>query len=137
MSRIAEVLAALREERQNLLTEVSRIDRAIEALEDASGAVPASALPAKVTAPTLTGVPRRMPGPYSMMSLYEAAAEFLAAAGVPQTSRQIALGLRAGGFRTTSVKFTGTVRTMLRRKASSSPYGIREHSDGKRWYFKR
>lgn len=136
MDRIAEVLAALREERQNLMTEVLRIDRAIAALEDASGIVSA-ATPAKVGVPTLTGVPRRTPGPYSMMSLYEAAAEFLAAAGVPQTSRQIALGLRAGGFKTTSAKFTGTVRTMLRRKASSSPYGIREHSDGKRWYFKR
>ena len=135
MSRIADVLAALREERQNLLTEVSRIDRAIAALEDASDNAPAAA-PAKAAAPTLTGVPRRTPGPYSMMTLYEAAAEYLAAAGVPQTTRQIADGLRTGGFRTMSSKFGSTVGTMLRRKASSSPYGIRQHSDGKRWYFK-
>ena len=119
---MAEVLAALREERQNLLTEVSRIDRAIAALEDASGIAPS---------------PPRTPGRYSMMNLYEAVAEYLAAAEVPQTSSQIADGLRAGGFPTTSVRFTGTVRTMLRRKSSSLPYGIREHSDGKRWYFKR
>ena len=121
MSRIAEVLAALREERQQLLTEVSRIDRAIAALEDASSAVAS---------------PRRTPGPYSMMNLYEAVAQYLAAAGVPQTSSEIAAGLRAGGFPTTSARFTGTVRTMLRRKRSSLPYGIREHSDGKRWYYK-
>lgn len=122
MSRIAEVLAALREERQQLLTEVSRIDRAIEALEDASSA----------------GSPaQRTPGRFSMLSLYQAVADYLATTEVPQTSRQIAEGLRAGGYPTTSARFTGTVRTMLRRKRSSLPYGIREHSDGKRWYLKR
>jgi len=131
MSRIAEVLAALREERQNLLAEVSRIDRAIAALEDAAGTGPPATVATKYPKDALG----RTPGPYSMFTVCEAAATYLASAGEPKTTREIAAALRAGGIRTTSEHFTDTVGKMLRKSASD--FGIRHTSDRKRWFVKR
>ena len=134
MSRIAEVLAALRDERQTLLAEVSRIDRAIEALEDAAGTGPIRAS-AGTSAGTYQEDPYgRMPGPYSLCSPCEAAAVYLAAAGEPKTSSEIATALVAGGIRTTSKRFADTLHKALRQNGSY--YGIRQTSNGKRWFHK-
>jgi hypothetical protein len=120
MSRIAELLAALHDERDELLNEVSRIDRAIAALEDASGTEPMQPATARTTAarypPDAFG---RTPGPYSMLTVCEAAALYLAEAGEPKTTAQIAAALKAGGFRTNSEHFTDTVQKMLRATAVS------------------
>jgi len=126
MSRIAEVLAALRNTREALLNEVSQIDRVIAALEGAPE-------PALVQREAVVQYPEdafgRKPGPYSMLSVCEAAALYLREAGVPKTTGEIAAALKAGGFRTTAARFTDTVQKMLR--ASASRYGIRQA--GKRW----
>ena len=135
MSRIADVLAALRAERQDLLNEVSRIDRAIAALEDAAGPGLIAAAAAAANYPA--DAYGRRPGPYSMLRVAEAAAIYLAEAGVPKTSTEIAAALRAGGVRTTSTPrtFTDTVQKMLRK--SGAEFGIRHTSDYKRWFVQR
>ena len=108
MSNIAEVTARLRQER---------------ALGDAAGQetipVAAAATAASPAAIYPKDVYGRTPGPYSMLSVCEAAAVYLASAGGPKTSREIADALRAGGIRTTSKNFTDTVRKMLRRSGGS------------------
>lgn len=131
MSRIADVLAALRAERQDLLNEVSRIDRAIAALEDAAGSGPIAAAAKQYPADAYG----RRPGPYSMLNVCEAAAIYLAEAGVPKTTSEIAAALRAGGIRTTSLKFTDVVRKALRKFASD--HGIRHTANYKRWFVQR
>ena len=78
--------------------------------------------------------PARPETPYAEWDLYEATTLYLATVGVPQTARQIADALRAGGFKTRSIDFAGTVRTMLHRRPTR---GIRLTSDGKRWVFTR
>jgi hypothetical protein len=111
MSKIAEVLEALREERRQLSAELSRVERAIGALEEAAGerpAVVAASTPVEAPAP-------RVEGPYSLLRFNEAAAAYLASVKEPQTDRQIADGLIAGGFLTRSKDFRASVRTMLQR----------------------
>jgi hypothetical protein len=114
MDRVDEVLASLREERERLTAELQRVERAIAALDGQS----------------IQAIAAR---PYAMLNVYEAAAHFLAQAGEPKTTREIANALRAGGFRTRSERFTATVGTMLSRQKSASYFGIRRTSDKKRW----
>ena len=103
------MLATLRKERERLSEELSRVERAIATLEGTQAA-----------------------HPYTMLNLYEATVQFLAAAGTPKSALEIAAGLQAGGFKTRSVRFAATITTMLRRDIARS-YGIRRASDGKRW----
>ena len=110
MDRVDEVLGTLREERKRLAAELARVDQAIASLEGAEASA----------------------RPYAMLSLYEAAAHYLAAAGEPKTSREIAAALRAGGFKTRATYFTAIVSTMLKR-SSAGDFGIRKTRDGKRW----
>lgn len=139
MSRIAEVLAALREKRQDLLNEVSQIDRAIAAIEEVvrTGTLDDDAAGTRTVEATTTQYPPdqlgRQPGPYSMLSICEGAALYLAEVGEPKTSREIAAALRAGGFPSTSKYFTEIVQKMLR--SSGSRHGIRR--DRKGWLVKR
>ena len=139
MSRIAEVLAALREKREELLHEVSQIDRAIAALEevertgtfDAAETRTAEAKPAVQYPPDQLG---RRPGPYSMLSICEAARLYLTEVEEPKTVGEIAAALRAGGFPSTSTYFTEIVRKML--TSSGSRYGIRRAPGRKGWFVK-
>lgn len=127
------------------MAEVSRIDRAIAALEDAAGPGPAAsdAKPAGEDAKPAAAAPvvypqdayGRKPGPYSMLLLCEAAAMYLAAEGAPRSSREIADALRAGGYRTTSTHFTNTVQKMLVKSGSEA--GIRRTANRKKWFVKR
>lgn len=140
MSKAAEVLAQLREEQTRLELELAQLERVIEALEEAIGVagrredeagVAGGRDAAAATNADTAAAPAPPAAPYAQLDLYEATAAYLAACGEPQTARQIAEGLRAGGFKTRSQDFAGTVRTMLRRQ--STP-GIRVTSDGSRWY---
>jgi len=137
MSSIADVLAALRDERKQLLNEVSRIEHWIAAIEDVAGMAPVP--PATLEQPPAAHYPvdalGRRPGPYSMLSVCEAAALYLAEAGEPKTTGEIGAALKAGGFRTSAVRFTDTVQKML--KASASRFGIRRAADHKRWFVAR
>jgi hypothetical protein len=132
MSRIAEALAALRNGREALLNEVSRIDQVIAALEDGSEIEPMLSVMAEQYPEDALG---RKPGPYSMLSVCEAAALYLAETGEPRTSAQIAAALKAGGYATTSVYFVNTVQKMLRAYASRQ--GISRSHDHKRWFVTR
>ena len=127
MDKIGELLADLREEQIRLRLELGRVTRIIDALETAIGIAErperdAVAQPAPPPAPA--------PKPYAQLDVYEATAAYLATVSEPKTARQIADALRAGGFKTRSIDFPGTVRTMLRRQPTR---GIRQTSDGKRW----
>ena len=74
------------------------------------------------------------PGPYAMYdSFYEAAAAYLTKAGEPKAAREIAEALKAGGFQTRATDFTATVRTMLHRRLSASPFGIYQSETGNLW----
>lgn len=115
MSRVDEVLASLREERERLRAELERVDQAIASLDG--------------SAERAAG--REMP-PYVFLNVYEATAAYLAASGEPKTTREIADALKAGGFKTRALNFTHTLGTMLRRETSSA-YGIRRSRNGKRW----
>jgi len=137
MNMIAEVAAKLRAECQNLLAELSRIDRVLTALEETAGLEPIPAAPAITAHPLVvypTDVLGRTPRPYSMLSVCEAAAVYLASVGEPKTSREITDALRAGSLRTTSKSLTDTVRKMLRR--SGSYCGISATSNKKRWFMR-
>jgi hypothetical protein len=124
MNKIAEVLEALREEHRQLSAELSRVGRAIAALEEATGEQPALvsattvAAPAGGLKPAAPPVPPRIEGPYSLLRFNEAAAAFLASVKEPQTARQIADALIAGGFPTRSKDFRASVRTMLHRTSA-------------------
>jgi hypothetical protein len=130
MSKITEVIAELRDEQARLKLELSRIERVLEALEGTLGsdrrerAAPAAPAPAAAEPPP--------EAKYAQWDLYEATTLYLAYVGEPKTARQIADALRAGGFKTRSRDFAGTVRTMLRRRPTR---GIRVTSDGKRWVY--
>jgi hypothetical protein len=135
MSKITKVIAELRDEQARLKLELSRIERVLEALEGTlvsdrgervalAGPAPVAEAPSPASAPSAQM--------YAEWDLYEAATIYLAGVGEPQTARQIADALRAGGFKTRSVDFAGTVRTMLHRRPTR---GIRLTSDGKRWVY--
>jgi len=108
-------MASLREERERLQSELARVEQAITSLEG-TAAPPA-------------------PPPYTALNLYEATAHFLAKAGEPKTTSEIAAAIRAGGLRTRSRYLTQIVATMLRRDAARY-YGIHKARDGKRWEVK-
>jgi hypothetical protein len=131
MSKAAEVLAELREEEARLKLEALRVGRVIEALEEALGIAErrAETTPAEAS-PVAPAPPVARSAPYAKLDLYEATVAYLRTVDEPQTARQIADALRAGGFKTHSIEFRDTVRTMLRRR--STP-GIRKSPDGKRW----
>lgn len=143
MAKVEAILAELREERERLRRELGRVERVIAVLEDpdgmsaAAGERATTVNTAAAAAETVTATATPVVGqPYTMLDLYEAAAKYLASVDTPKTSRQIADALRAGGFKTRSKKFGGTVRTMLRRSSARSA-GIRATSDGKRWFTRR
>lgn len=116
MDRVDEVLASLKEERTRLRAELERVENAIASLESAGT------------------VRQAAPRPYAMMNVYEATAHYLAEAGQPKTTREIAAALLAGGFKTRSARFASTIVTMLQRRETSSQYGIRRTTNKKRWF---
>lgn len=125
-----EVLKALQEERRSLALELSRVERAIAALEAAlePGEIPPTQLPVTAVPP-----PQAVPKPYAMLRFTEAAAHYLASAREPKTTREIADALLAGGFPTRSKNFAASVRTMLGRMIGQSE-GIEQTDDGKKWF---
>jgi hypothetical protein len=134
MSRVAEVLKTLQEERRSLALELSRVERAITALEAAlePGELAPPQLP--VTAALQPQIePQVEPKPYASLRFHEAAVHYLAAAKEPKTTREIADALLAGGFPTRSRNFASSARTMLGRIIGSSE-GIEQTDDG-RWRF--
>jgi len=132
VSKVAEVLQALREEEQHLRAELSRVERAISALEEAMGTV-APAKQAEAAPGPPPPAPPAGPGPYALLRFNEAAAEYLASVNEPKTAAEIADALRAGGFPTKSKDFAASVRTMLNR-TDSYIHGI-EHMDDGKWRF--
>lgn len=133
MSKVAEVLEGLREEERRLSVELSGVRRAIAALEEVVGIVPAQ----HGTNPVMHA-PAALPpgpggGPYAEGGFYESAAAYLTAAGEPRTTREIAEALQAGGYPTRATNFRATVRTMLHRHLSANTHGIYATDDGGRW----
>ena len=128
MDRVAEVLATLRKEQQALLMELSRVERAIRALEEVMGPEAARADPVAIP-------PAPAPAPYAHLLFYAAVAEYLASCGEPRTPREIADALVAGGFPTRSKNFTASVRTMLSRGRERE--GLEQTPDGRRWLVNR
>lgn len=124
MDTVDEMLAQLRQQREKLTQELARVEKAIAALEGSfdESRVAAAAAPA---------IP-----PYAYLTLYEAAAHYLASANEPRTSRQIADALRAGGFKTRSQRLASTVATMLVRKEARLS-GIKRTRDKKKWMYRR
>jgi len=143
MKKVAEVLEGLRDEERRLSVELSGVRRAIAALEEVMGIVPAQ-VPERTAAtdgeqsaqPPNAGAPAPMdpPGPYATSGFYEAAAAYLSSAGEPRSAREIAEALQAGGYPTRAKNFAATVRTMLHRKLSAEPYGIHVTENGGRWF---
>ncbi|HEX7155183.1 MAG TPA: hypothetical protein VF618_27185 [Thermoanaerobaculia bacterium] len=152
MKKVTEVLEGLREEQRRLVVELSGVERAIAALEEVLGNAPPAAperLPATASQPS---VPRTLlaapaphgspvapvapppPGPYTRYSgVYEAAEAYLRDAGEPKTAKEIAAGLRAGGFVTRAQNFSATVRTMLQRLYPNNEYGIQQTETPGHW----
>jgi hypothetical protein len=143
MTRIDEVLAEMRGERERLLAELARADRVIAALEVAAGVAArpeervAIVLPSGGTAPAVAkaDLPPGI-GPYTLLDLYEATFQYLLTVDTPKNSTEIAAALRAGGFKTRSQNLVNTVRVMLRRRDGRST-GISVTEDGKRWFVTR
>jgi hypothetical protein len=142
MDHVTSVLAELQDERRRLLAELTRVDRIISVIGELTGAEPqeliADATPF-VAAPAPP--PPRPPSapaaaslPYVTMNVYEAVAAHLAEVKEPQTSRQIADALVAGGYPTRSSYFCNALGTMLRRKDSTRTYRISVTPDGRRWF---
>jgi hypothetical protein len=137
MKKVEEVLEGLREEERRLSVELSGVRRAIAALEEVMGTAPAQ-VPERTetTAPpnAVAPAPAATPGPYAILSFYEAAVDYLTAAGEPRSAREIAEALRAGGYPTQAKDFTATVRTMLSRNLSTEPFGIVRSADRSLWF---
>ncbi|HEX9981695.1 MAG TPA: hypothetical protein VGF69_00395 [Thermoanaerobaculia bacterium] len=154
MNKVAEVLEALREERRRLLAEAAGVERAIAALQQVLGGDVAAAEPApQNVAPVEPGggatasepaprdggtasepAPR---GPYADYGgFYAAAANYLAQAGEPKTSAEVAEALRAGGYPTRAKNFKASVRTMLNRALDAESYGIYQVAGGGRWEYR-
>ena len=132
MGNVDEVLAELWVERERLAAELARVDRVIEVLQEATGI--AGERPERVVMPSVRTAP--LPagiGPYTLLDIYEATAEYLSTVAEPQNSTQIANALRAGGLKTRSRNLVNTVRVMLRRKDGRQT-GISSTKDGKRWF---
>jgi hypothetical protein len=143
MDKVTEVLDGLRDEERRLSVELAGVRRAIAALEEVLGIGVAGAVePAEVTPAEQSALPSEAEepepveaaGPYATSGFYEAAATYLASAGGPRTAREIAEALQAGGYPTRATNFVATVRTMLHRKFSAEPFGIRVSETGGRWF---
>lgn len=143
MTKIDDLLAEMRQERERLLGELARTDRVIAALEEAvvvAGRVEeqvAIVLPSGGTAPAVpkAALPPGI-GPYTLLDIYEATFQYLLTVDEPKNSTEIAAALRAGGFKTRSKNLVNTVRVMLRRRDGRST-GISLTDDGTRWFVKR
>jgi hypothetical protein len=139
MDNVTAVLAELQEEHRRLSAELARVERVIDVIVALSGAEPLVRAAAPVL---LLAAPDPPPPPvlaaatlpYLTMNAYEAVAAHLAEAKVPQTSRQIADALVAGGYPTRSTYFANVLATMLRRKESTRQYRISVTADGRRWF---
>jgi hypothetical protein len=145
MGKIDEVLVEMRRERERLAVELARTDRVIAALEEArTGVADAEELVTLVVphadgSTSATATKASLPpgiGPYSLLDVYEATAQYLATVDTPKNSTEIAAALRAGGLITRSRNLVNTVRVMLRRD-SARRIGISTTKDGKRWFVKR
>ncbi|HEV7239308.1 MAG TPA: hypothetical protein VGQ36_08720 [Thermoanaerobaculia bacterium] len=131
------MLAGLREEKAKLSMELARVDRAIEALEEATGTVRTSEPAVSVDAPSAPSAAAAFTlGPNTGCSLYEAAALYLETAGEPRTHREIAEALRAGGYPTRAANFPASVRTMLQRSLHANPFGIHQITNENIWFFR-
>jgi hypothetical protein len=127
MGRVDEVLAEMRRERERLVAEFARVDRVIAALEEPVRAADGE----ERVAGSLAGV-----GPYSLLNIYEATAQYLSTVDESKNSTEIVAALGAGGFKTRSKNFVNTVRVMLCR-TDDRAIGISVTSDGKRWFLRR
>lgn len=141
MEPATDALANLIRERDRLAAELAHVEGAIAALRKAmegSPAVEVQAAPAPARPELLPPPPQpaMFSGPYAGLDFYQAAAVYLAAAGEPKTSREIADALKAGGYFTIASNFRASVRTMLNRHLSARPAGIHRAEDGERWYFR-
>jgi hypothetical protein len=139
MDNVTAVLAELHEEHRRLSAELARVERVIDVIVELSGAEPWVRTTAPVPvmlAPNMSPppVPAAASLPYVTLNLYEAVAAYLAEVKEPQTSRQIADGLVAGGYPTRSAYFGNVIGTMLRRKDSTRTYRISVTADGRRWF---
>lgn len=131
-----EVLAELFAERERLAIELARVNRVIEAVQEAAGSAAERPASSAMLMPSgKTAVPTGV-GPYSLLDIYEATAKYLSTVDEPKDSTQIAQALRAGGFKTRSQNLVNTVRVMLRRKDGRQT-GISATSDGKRWFVRK
>jgi len=142
MGKIEDVLAEMRQERERLAADLSRVDRVIAALEEGGAfvggdetIVPPGTAATTAAIAAQASLPRGI-GPYTLLDIYEATAHYLSTVDTPKNSTEIAAALRAGGFKTRSRNFVNTVRVMLRRKDGRST-GISVTKDGKRWFLKR
>jgi hypothetical protein len=135
MDTVTDVLARLTAERDRLAAELDGVERAIAALRQAIGATPATetSAPEAPAAPDPSPPP---PGPYAGLGFYEAAAAYLATAGEPKTSREIADALIAGGFSTKAADFRSSARTMLKRQFSAQSFDIYQTETADRWFFR-
>jgi hypothetical protein len=147
MGKVDEVLTELRTERERLVLELARLDRVIDAMENApelgerasASRAATAATTVAATAVTPPPPPPAFPpgmGPYTLMDIYEATWHYLSTVNEPKNSREIADALRAGGFKTRSANLVNTVRVMLRRKDGHST-GISTTKDGTRWFVNR
>ena len=132
MDNVTAILAELQEEHRRLSAELSRVERVIDVIVELSGADPQ----VRATAPAPVRFAPDAPAslPYVTLNLYEAVAAYLAEVQEPQTSRQIADALVAGGYPTRSTYFGNVIGTMLRRKDSTRTYRISVTADGRRWF---
>lgn len=117
-----QTLELLRRQRTQLTEEVSELDTIIAGLERlAKREAPSSS---DEQAPPVVDSHEVLPphppvGPYTEMEFVPAAEHFLRAAGIPQTSQEIADGLVARGFRTRSKDFRNTAQALLKRAADA------------------
>ena len=87
---------------------------------------------AALTTENGNGASTRIPVPkdaFKGLPFLEAAKKYLRMMGTPQTTREIAEALRAGGYESASKHFTNTARTALDRAAEKGELILRE----KRW----
>ena len=157
MDNMTAVLGELEEQRRRILGELARVERVITVVEELAAerrggrmavvmdevkdvevldVVPAAATVVAAEG-TEVSPPPAVLKPYLMMNFYEAAAAYLASVGEPQSARQIAEGLAAGGFPTRSRYFRNVAGTLLRRKESRQVYHISATPNGRRWFVRR
>jgi hypothetical protein len=120
------------------------VERVIDVIEELGGAKPRVRVAARAAVVAASDPRPKRPSPvhaaasrpYVALTLYEAVAAHLATVEEPQTSRQIADALVAGGYPTRSSYFCGVMGTMLRRKESTRQYRISVTADGRRWFIR-